>query len=202
MRYCKSLTTTILFCLLLYTGLTGAQLETEKPQVRIIATGGTIANSPDGRMAVQTVLEQIPSIGDVADITIRDYVRIGSSEISLQNWIDIANLITDELADHPDTDGVVVTHGSNTSEETAYFLNLVLNTQVPVVIAAAQRERTTLSEDGSRNLFDAVRVAAHPGARGHGVLMVVNETIHAARDVTKTISYRPVSYTHLRAHET
>ena len=194
MRYCKSLTTTILFCLLLYTGLTGAQLETEKPQVRIIATGGTIANSPDGRMAVQTVLEQIPSIGDVADITIRDYVRIGSSEISLQNWIDIANLITDELADNPDTDGVVVTHGSNTSEETAYFLNLVLNTQVPVVIAAAQRERTTLSEDGSRNLFDAVRVAAHPGARGHGVLMVVNEMIHAARDVTKTISYRPETW--------
>lgn len=194
MRYCKPITTIILFCLLLHTGLIEAQPATEKAQIRIIATGGTIANSPDGRMAVQTVLEQVPSIGDVADITIRDYVRIGSSEISLQNWIDIANLITDELAEHPDTDGVVVTHGSNTSEETAYFLNLVLDTQVPVVIVAAQRQRTTLSEDGSRNLYDAVRVAAYPGARGHGVLMVVNEMIHAARDVTKTISYRPETW--------
>ena len=194
MRYCKPITIMALVCLLPDTGTLNAQPATEKAQVRIIATGGTIANSPDGRMAVETVLEQIPGIGEVADITIRDHVRIGSSEITLQNWIDIANLITDELADDPDIDGVVVTHGSNTSEETAYFLNLVLDTQVPVVVVAAQRQRTTLSEDGSRNLYDAVRVAAHPGARGHGVLLVVNEMIHAARDVTKAISYRPETW--------
>jgi len=194
MRYCEPIMTITLACLLLQPGLLAAQAAIDKPQVRIIATGGTIANSPDGRMAVETVLEQIPGIGDIADITLRDYVRIGSSEITLQNWIDIANVITEELAEHPETDGVVVTHGSNTSEETAYFLNLVLDTEVPVIVVAAQRQRTTLSEDGSRNLYDAVRVAAHPDARGHGVLLVVNEMIHAARDVTKTISYRPETW--------
>ena len=194
MRYCDSITKITLACLLLQPGPLEAQPATDKPQVRIIATGGTIANSPDGRMAVETVVEQILGIGDIADITIHDYARIASSEISVQNWIDIANVIMEELAEHPETDGVVVTHGSNTSEETAYFLNLVLDTEVPVVVVAAQRQRTTLSEDGSRNLYDAVRVAAHPDARGHGVLLVVNETIHAARDVTKTISYRPETW--------
>ncbi len=191
MRYCKPIMTITVACLLLQPGLLEAQPATDKPQIRIIATGGTIANSPDGRMAVESVLEQIPAISDIADIAIHDYVRIGSSEMSVQNWIDIANVIMEELTEYPETDGVVVTHGSNTSEETAYFLNLVLDTEVPVVVVAAQRQRTTLSEDGSRNLYDAVRVAAHPDARGHGVLLVVNETIHAARDVTKTISYRP-----------
>jgi L-asparaginase type II len=84
----------------------------------------------------------------------------------------------------------VVTHGSNTSEETAYFLNLVLDTERPVIVVGAQRQRGTLSEDGSRNLFDAVRVAAHPQAAGRGVMLVAGEMIHPARDVTKTISYR------------
>ncbi len=165
-----------------------------RPQVRIIATGGTIANSPDGRMAVATVLEQVPAVEAFADISVRDYIRVGSSEITVQNWIDLAQVIEDEAAADPDIDGIVVTHGSNTSEETAYFLSLVLDTDLPVVVVGAQRQRTTLSEDGSRNLFDAVRVAAHPDAVGKGVLLVVNELIHAARDVTKTISYRPETW--------
>ncbi|HSG66900.1 MAG TPA: asparaginase, partial [Gammaproteobacteria bacterium] len=175
-------------------GRVEAQLESDKPRVTIVATGGTIANSPAGRMAVDAFLEEVPGLGDVADISIRDYARIASSDMSVQNWIDIAHLIADELTMHPEIDGIVVTHGSNTSEETAYFLNLVLDTEVPVVVVGAQRQRTTLSEDGSRNLRDAVRVAAHPDARGHGVLLVVNEMIHAARDVTKTISYRPETW--------
>lgn len=171
-----------------------ADAPVDRPLVRIIATGGTIANSPDGRMAVETVLAQIPGIGEVADIEVRDYVRVGSSEITLQNWIDIATVITEELNRNPGIDGIVVTHGSNTSEETAYFLNLVLDTDKPVVVVGAQRQRTTLSEDGSRNLYDAVRVAAHPDAGGRGVMLVVNEMIHAARDVTKTLSYRPETW--------
>lgn len=162
----------------------------DKPFVKIIATGGTIANSPGGRMAVDTVLRQIPRIAEVAEMDVRDYIRIGSSEITAQNWVDLANVITEELHEHPEIDGIVVTHGSNTSEETAYFLNLVLDTEKPVVVVGAQRQQGTLSEDGSRNLYDAVRVAAHPQAGGHGVMLVANELIHAARDVTKTISYR------------
>ena len=171
-----------------------ADAPVDRPLVKIIATGGTIANSPDGRMAVETVLAQIPGIGQVADIEVRDYVRVGSSEITLLNWIDIATVIAEELKRNPGIDGIVVTHGSNTSEETAYFLNLVLDTDKPVVVVGAQRQRTTLSEDGSRNLYDAVRVAAHPEAGGRGVMLVVNEMIHAARDVTKTLSYRPETW--------
>lgn len=190
MCHCKKIMSIAIACIALQSGLLYAQAANDKPQVTIIATGGTIANSPDGRMAVETVLRQLPRIAEFADIAVRDYIRIGSSEISIQNWIDIANVITEELHDHPQTDGIVVTHGSNTSEETAYFLNLVLDTKTPIVIVGAQRQRTTLSEDGSRNLFDAVRVAAHPDAVGRGVLLVVNEMIHAARDVTKTLSYR------------
>lgn len=171
-----------------------AQAGESKPDIRIIATGGTIANSPDGRMGVETVLEQVPAIGEFANISVRDYVRVGSSEITVQNWIDLAHVVAEELEAHPDTDGIVITHGSNTSESTAYFLHLVLDTDVPVVVVGAQRQRTTLSEDGSRNFYDAVRVAAHPDAAGLGVLLVVNEMIHSARDVTKTISYRPETW--------
>jgi L-asparaginase len=177
MRFCKNIVTIAVASLLLQSVFVPAGSAGHKPHIRIIATGGTIANSPDGRMGVDTVLEQVPGIAEFADIEIRDYVRIGSSEITIQNW-----------------DGIVVTHGSNTAEETAYFLNLVLDTAVPVVVVGAQRQRTTLSEDGSRNLYDAVRVAAHPEASGHGVMLVVNEMIHAARDVTKTLSYRPETW--------
>ncbi len=169
---------------------TRAQDNTDRPLVKIIATGGTIANSPDGRMSVETVMTQIPQLGTVANIEVHDYVRIGSSEISIQNWIDLAKVIMQQLNANPDIDGIVVTHGSNTSEETSYFLNLVLDTDKPVVVVGAQRQRGTLSEDGSRNLFDAIRVAAHPEAGGRGVMLVAGDMIHAARDVTKTISYR------------
>ncbi len=187
---CTLTTAGLLTYALLQPGPATAQPDYDRPQVTIVATGGTIANSPAGRMGVDAFLDQIPGIGEIADIRIRDYARINSSNMSVQNWIEIARLIMDELDEHPETDGIVVTHGSNTSEETAYFLNLVLDTDKPVVVVGAQRQRTLLSEDGSRNLYDAVRVAAYPDARGHGVLLVVNEMIHAARDVTKTLSYR------------
>ncbi len=160
------------------------------PLVKIIATGGTIANTAQGRLSVDEVLKDIPEIRDIANIEIRDYIRVGSSEITLQNWLDIARIITEELNNNPDITGVVVTHGSNTSEETGYFLNLVLDTDKPVVLTAAQRQRTMYSEDSSRNFIDAVRVAAHPNAGGRGVMLVVNEMVHSVRDVTKTLSYR------------
>jgi L-asparaginase len=190
MPIARATATMALLLLSIGSGPVAAQAPGEKPHVTIVATGGTIANSPAGRMGVDAFLDQIPGIGDVAEIRIRDYARINSSNMAVQNWIELAQLITDELAERPETHGIVVTHGSNTSEETAYFLNLVLDTDKPVIVVGAQRQRTLLSEDGSRNLYDAVRVAAHPDARGHGVLLVVNEMIHAARDVTKTLSYR------------
>ena len=160
------------------------------PLIKIVATGGTIANSPDGRMAVETVLAQIPQIAEHARIEVTDYARIGSSSISVQNWVDIANLINEIFETEPEVAGIVVTHGSNTSEETAYFLSLTVNHSKPVVVTAAQRQQNTLGTEGTRNLYDAIRVAADPDAAGKGVLLAVNEMIHAARDVTKRISVR------------
>ncbi len=181
----------LIICLIMtFNGNVQAQQSNSKPLVKIIATGGTIANSPDGRMSVESVMQQVPEVKDVADIEVYDYIRVGSSEISVQNWIDIAKVISRELKQNESINGIVVTHGSNTSEETAYFLNLVLDTDKPVVVVGAQRQRMTLSEDSSRNFYDAIRVAAHPDAGGRGVMLIANEMIHFARDVTKTISYR------------
>lgn len=167
-----------------------AQPTQQRPLVKIVATGGTIANSPTGRMAVDTVLAQIPEITNHARIEVVDLIRVGSSSISVQNWLDISAAVNRILANEPQVAGVVVTHGSNTSEETAYFLSLTVNSTKPVVITAAQRQQNTLGQEGTRNLYDAIRVAADPNAAGKGVLLVVNEKIHPARDVTKRVTVR------------
>jgi L-asparaginase len=160
------------------------------PLVRIVATGGTIANSPTGRLSVESVMQRIPALAQVARIEVVDVARIGSSAITLQNWLDIAAAVERAALAEPRPAGIVVTHGSNTAEETAYFLHLALRTDTPVVVTGAQRQNDTLGEEGPRNLFDAVRVATHPEARGKGVLLAVNELVHSARDVTKLISVR------------
>ena len=105
-------------------------------------------------MGVDTVLAQIPQISEYARIEVRDYARIGSSSISVQNWIDISHLVNEIFETEPDVDGIVVTHGSNTSEETAYFLSLATRFEKPVVLTAAQRAQNTLGTEGTRNLFD------------------------------------------------
>jgi L-asparaginase len=162
----------------------------QRPLVKIVATGGTIANSPSGRMAVDTVLAQIPEIANHARIEVLDLIRVGSSAISVQNWLDISAAVNRIFATEPQVAGVVVTHGSNTSEETAYFLSLTVNSTKPVVLTAAQRQQTTLGQEGTRNLYDAIRVAADPNAASKGVLLVVNEKIHPAREVTKRMTVR------------
>jgi len=121
-------------------------------------------------------------------------IRVGSSSITLENWLTLARRINDILARESEVKGVVVTHGSNTVEETAYFLSLTVKSDKPVVLTAAQRQFTTLSSDSPKNFLQAVRVAVSDDARGKGALVVVNDMIHAARDVTKTISYRLETY--------
>lgn len=178
-----------LVCMLALAPAANAQ-PVQPPLVKIVATGGTIANSPDGRMAVDTVLAQIPQVSRYARIEVVDLMRIGSSSISVQNWIDIAAAVNRIFATEPEVAGVVVTHGSNTSEETAYFLSLTVDYDKPVVITAAQRQQNTLGQEGTRNLYDSIRVAADPNAAGKGAMIVVNEQIHPAREVTKRISVR------------
>lgn len=161
--------------------------------VHLVTTGGTIANPPDreGYLPGADLVEAIPELDDIASITATDVASIASHEIAPEIWYRLHGAIT-ELAEREDPpDGIVVTHGSNTLEETAYFLHLTLQTDVPVVLTAAQRKHGTVGNDGDRNLIDAVAVAAHEEARGRGALVVVNEEIHNAREVTKTVSTRP-----------
>ena len=160
------------------------------PLVKIVATGGTIANSPDGRLSVEEVLARIPDLESYARVEVLDLFRVGSSEITVQNWIDISAAVNSVFATEPEVAGIVVTHGSNTSEETAYFLSLTVGYDKPVVVTAAQRQQYTLGTEGTRNLLDAIRVAADPAAAGKGVMLVANQLIHPARDVTKHISTR------------
>jgi L-asparaginase type II len=168
--------------------------EEDRPIIKIVATGGTIANSPDGRLSVDAVIEALPMVEDLAMLRTEEVTRVGSSTLGWQEFVDTAKAIERSLAEEPEIDGYVVTIGSNTSEDMAYFLNLVLDTEKPVVVTAAQRQRTTLSEDASRNFVDAVITAGTPESAGKGVVLVANELIHAGRDVVKQVVSRVDSW--------
>ena len=171
-----------------------SQAQDRLPLVKVVATGGTIANTPSGRLNAAEVADAIPALKKVARLEVEEVIRVGSSSIKLENWLTLARRVNDILAREPEVKGVVVTHGSNTVEETAYFLSLTVKSDKPVVLTAAQRQFTTLSSDSPKNFLQAVRVAVSDEARGKGALVVVNDMIHAARDVTKTISYRVETY--------
>eukprot|EP00963_Diacronema_lutheri_P011078 scaffold1314_cov386-Pavlova_lutheri.AAC.36 len=160
------------------------------PRSKFFATGGTIANTPDGRVSVEAIVEALPQVLDIAELEAEDITRVGSSTLSWQEFIDTAVAIQRTEEEEPDVDGYMVTIGSNAAEDIAYFLNLVVKTSKPIVVTAAQRQRETLSEDASRNFIDALITAATPEAGGKGVLLVVNELIHPAREVTKNVVSR------------
>ncbi|MDL2059811.1 asparaginase [Mesosutterella sp. AGMB02718] len=165
-----------------------------KPKILIIATGGTIVSSGSSPMqltgysiqglGVEDVLGSIPGIDQVADIELLTLCSVSSSSITSGVWIDLARRI-EQACSRPDLTGVVITHGTDTMEETAFFLNLVLKTDKPVVLTGAMRPATALSADGPLNLLNAIRVASCPLSAGRGVLVVLNGSIHGARDVTK-----------------
>ena len=164
------------------------------PLVKVVATGGTIANTPSGRLNAAEVADAIPQLKKVARLEVEEVIRVGSSSITLDNWLALARRINEIFARESEVKAVVVTHGSNTVEETGYFLSLTVKGDKPVVLTAAQRQFTTLSSDSPKNFLQAVRVAVSDEARGKGALIVVNDMIHAARDVTKSMSYRVETY--------
>jgi L-asparaginase len=179
---------------LLAAAMGAAHAQEKLPLIKVVATGGTIANTPSGRLHAGEVAEAIPELKRVARLEVEEVIRVGSSSISLDNWLTLARRINEILAKEPDVKGIVVTHGSNTVEETGYFLSLTVKSDKPVVLTAAQRQFSTLSSDSPKNFLQAVRVAASDEARGKGALIVVNDVIHAARDVTKTMTYRMDTY--------
>ena len=168
--------------------------DTDKPNIVILATGGTIAGSAEtqtqagytsGQVGVDVLINAVPQIKELADVTGEQISNVGSQDMSDAIWLKLAKRIND-LVVSPKVDGIVITHGTDTIEETGYFLNLVVNTDKPVVLTAAMRPSTALSADGPLNIFNAVAVAADPDARGRGVMVVANDDIHGARSITKT----------------
>ncbi len=165
------------------------------PRVTILATGGTIAGSgasstttvgyQSGALGVDHLLAAVPELTKVASVRGEQVFKLDSSDMAPEHWLKLAARLNDVLA-QPDVDGVVITHGTDTLEETAYFLNLVVKSDKPVVLVGSMRPATAISADGPMNLFSGVRLAGHPSARGKGVLVLLNDTIHGAREVSKT----------------
>src|SRR5262245_23284673 len=164
------------------------------PLVVVLATGGTIAGAAksnvtagysSGQVGVKELLDAVPEAKKFARLTGEQISNIGSQDMNDTVWIKLATRVNELLA-MPDVSGVVITHGTDTIEETAYFLNLVVKSPKPVVMTAAMRPSTALSADGPLNFFNAVAVAANKKAPGHGVMVVVNDWIHGASSLTKT----------------
>lgn len=165
-----------------------------KPNIYILATGGTIAgqgtgsstqtNYHAGGVAIQTLINAVPAMMDVANITGEQVVNIGSQDMTTDVWLTLANRVNELLA-MDDVDGVVITHGTDTMEETAYFLNLTVKSNKPIVMTGAMRASTALSADGPLNLYNAVVTAASPESKGKGVLVVLNGIILDAHSVVK-----------------
>jgi L-asparaginase len=164
------------------------------PNVVVLATGGTIAGAAasdvqagytSGQVGVEQLLAAVPQAKKLANLRGEQIANIGSQDMNDSVWIKLATRVNELLA-MPDVAGVVITHGTDTIEETAYFLNLVVKSRKPVVMTAAMRPSTALSADGPLNFYNAVAVAAQPDAAGRGVLVVVNDWIHGAASLTKT----------------
>ena len=177
-----------------------------KPQVVIIGTGGTISSvgrNPldlvryvDNQKVYQVdeLIDAFPEVRSQADLIPVRLRAIPSTSIGPKEWLEINTKIHDVTAENPSVDGIVITHGTSTLEETAYFLNLVCKVKVPVVLVGAQRPASGMGTDAGINLVNAIRTAAHPNSRGRGVLGVLNDEIHFARDMTKTSTLRQQTF--------
>ncbi len=165
------------------------------PLIKIVATGGTIANTSHGLIGIDEVLKDIPQGRAMADFEITEATRVRSGSIRLAQWFEIARAVSGAAADSR-VDGIIVTHGTFTTEETAFFLHLTIRTDKPLVMVASQRKHDEVGNDGDRNLLDAIRLALCPEARGKGVLVTLHEEIHSAREVIKT-NQRPGGFVSL-----
>lgn len=177
----------------------------KRPRVGVILTGGTIDTvgsdrldlawyiEAGQRLANGELLASLPEIADIAEVEEIAFRRLPSQALTVRDWLELATRIHKAFSeDH--VDGLVITHGTNTLEETAYFLNLVVKWEKPVVLVGAMRPVSAISADGHLNLLNAIRVASDPTSRGLGCLVVLNDTIFSARDVTKTSTYRVESF--------
>lgn len=169
------------------------------PKIKLFTTGGTIQSKGahrlklseynDGKVSPKELLDDLPELKKLAQVDVHEISNIGSGGMTTELLLKLANGLNEQLA-KPDVTGAVVTHGTGTLEETAYFLQLTVKSTKPVVVVGAMRPWTATSRDGPLNLYNAVRVAATKEAIGKGVLVLLNDTIHSARFVTKNNTTR------------
>ncbi len=173
-----------------------------KPRVYVIGTGGSISfvgrertdftnySYDNKHFTIEELLVRVPEVNQIAEIRAEQFLNLGSTDVLPSHWLGLAKRINEIFTQDPQAAGVAITHGTATLEETAYFLNLTVKSDKPVVVTGSMRPPTGLGTDADINIMDCVRVAAAPQSRGRGVLTVLNNQIQAARDVTKTNSYR------------
>lgn len=171
------------------TSVSALAMAQDLPSIRILATGGTIAGTAStntqmtgyqaGALAIQTLIDAVPAIKDIATVSGEQIVKIGSQNMTDEVLLRISKRCNELLAD-PNVKGIVITHGTDTLEETAYFLNLTVKSDKPVVLVGAMRPATAMSADGPLNLLNAVKVAVAPESKGKGVLVAMNDVINGA----------------------
>ena len=160
------------------------------PRVRLVATGGTISNKEGGRLTAEELVKLMPNVGRYAQPEFEQFSNLASSALTLDQWAALAKRVNQLFQDDPGVAGIVVTSGTDTLEELAYFLDLTVRSAKPVVVVGSMRNPSTLGYEGAANLLEGFRVAADPAAAGRGVMVVLNDEINAAREVTKTDALR------------
>ncbi|MFL5809109.1 MAG: type II asparaginase [Flavisolibacter sp.] len=169
------------------------QVQAQLPRIIILATGGTIAGSgassdragyTAGKIPIDDLIGSIPTVKKVATITGEQVASVGSQDMTVDIWKKLA-VRANEIFAKNEADAIVVTHGTDTQEETGYFLDLVVSHKKPIVLTGSMRPATAISADGPKNLYDAITVAANPKSAGRGVLISFNEGIFDAREVMK-----------------
>jgi L-asparaginase len=181
------------FAAFIASGSAVAMADQGTTRITVLATGGTIAGAQaadggygykSGSFDIKDLISAVPNLDKLAIITGEQVVNIGSQDMSNAVWLTLARRLAEVVAS-PDTDAVLITHGTDTMEETSYFLGLVTKTTKPMIMVGSMRPATAISADGPSNLFNGVSAAIHPCAAGRGVLVVLNDQIHYARNVAK-----------------
>jgi L-asparaginase len=178
--------------------LTAQRAPAPLPHVHFVATGGTISNRDGGRLTAEELAKNMPGVEHVARVSYEQFANVASSELTLDQWLGLSKRVNEVFASDKDVAGVVVTSGTDTLEETAFFLHLTVRDPRPVVVVGSMRNPSTIGYEGAANLLEGVRVAADPASRNKGALVVLNDEINSARNVTKTDALRLQTF---RSHE-